>query len=425
MHTILSRRFLLALTAGGLLFPVIPFADGSRPNFVLITVDDLGYGDLGCYDCRDINTPKLDGLARQGVRLTDFYIPTPAGTHTRCALLTGRYPQRIPNLLRTDDADHPTVEFPTTEITLASILHHYDYKTGWMGKWDLSNRIESGPHRHGFDEFCGFLGDPIGKNGKPVLFQNNITIHSDEHLTDWITEQSIGFLDRNAKSNFMLCVAYHASHWPSQTPDGKEIQLPADDWSQAGDRKTYTCAVERIDRGIGGILQKLHQKGLKENTFVIFSGNNGGGPWSRNAPLSGQHTELRESGIRVPCILRWPKRLPERRTSTQTVMMMDVAAMILSAAEILQPRRLDGFDILPYLGGEREEIERTFVWRSDSGNQKALRWGKWKWLHDGGNDYLFNLEEDMAEEQNVKDRFFDILFLLKDIYGKWEQAMAF
>ncbi len=414
------RAFLRYSASFPFLFAVSPYASAERklPNFVLIVGDDLGYGDLGCYGCSDIETPHVDRLAEEGIRLTDFYASAPEGTPTRCALVTGRYHQRISNMEHDLRSGQRDAGLPPNELTIATILQHYGYKTGLMGKWHLGSQPKFSPNRHGFDEFFGCLGGTIdeylhtNKQEKPDLYENSSPVTKNGHINDLITDRAIDFVQRHQKSPFFLSVPYVMSY--------QEMQLYEDCDTSRG---IYAREVEKMDQGVGRILDTLTRCDCMENTFVIFCSDNGGGRFSRNEPLTGSKYDLHEGGIRVPCILRWPNRLQKGRVSEQSVIVMDIPVMMLSAAEIKQPRRLDGFDLLSYIAGERQEIERTFIWRNAKRNQKAIRWGKWKWLREEGEDSLYNLDQDMAERHDVKDRFFDIVFLLKDIYRKWESAM--
>ncbi len=400
-----------------------------RPNIVLVMADDLGYGDLGVYGCPDIRTPNLDRLARQGVRLTDFYASAPVCTPTRCALMTGRYQQRQRNLEWAIYPSAKTVGLPPEETTIASLLRDAGYVTGMFGKWHLGSRPENGPNRHGFDEFFGLLGGNIDyfshtdSTLAPDLYENTTPVKKMGYITDLITERSADFIQRHRSKPFFLYTAFNAPHWPMQGPDDAKKKItPGKNWNST-DRPTYITMVERMDVEIGKILSALKENGLEENTLVLFCSDNGGDRASRNAPLSGRKGQLREGGIRVPCIARWPNVIPAGTVSSQAAITMDLSATILSAARIRPPHSLDGITLLPYIGGFRQEVEQTFVWRSDWRGEKAVRWGKWKWLKEKEKEYLFNLKEDIGETVDRKDRNIDIYHCLKTIYDQWEKAM--
>ncbi len=428
MFFCLTLLSLLGITS----FQYHVFSAEKPPSFVFIMADDLGYRDLGCYGCNDIKTPNIDRLAHNGIRLTDFYTSAPVGTPSRCAFMTGRYQQRVPNMEWILDDGVMTAGLPQNELSIANILRHHGYSTGLIGKWHLGFKDECRPNQHGFDEFLGFLGGSIDYfrhvdiHGQSALYENTMPIKKEGYLTDLVTDKSLDFIDRHSNEPFFLQVAYNAPHWPIQGPDDKDEKVSRNnEWDTKGDRDTYAKMVERMDEGVGKILKRLQRKGIRKNTLVVFCSDNGGGRWSNNLPLKKQKARLWEGGIRVPCIISWPKQLPAGRVSTQATIIMDLTASMLAAAGIEQPRRLDGFDILSHISGEREEIDRTFVWRNDFHGEKAVRWGKWKWLHENGKDFLFDLDKDPGEENDVKDRFFDILFLVKEVYRKWEDAMPY
>ncbi|MEW6234135.1 MAG: sulfatase-like hydrolase/transferase [Candidatus Omnitrophota bacterium] len=431
---ILTRRHFLqtaVLAAPALSLSAEETRTIDRPNIILIMADDLGYGDLGCYGCEDIQTPYIDGLAREGVRMTDYYASAPVCTPTRCALLTGRYQQRVPNMEWALPPGTQSAGLLNQETTIASMLREAGYSTGLFGKWHLGYREEWGPLRHGFDEFFGFLSGNIDyfrhKNrlGDPDLYENGQPVSTEGYITDIIAQHAVEFIQRRREKPFFLYAPFNAPHWPIQGPDDKDKELNEANWSQGGERSDYAKMAERMDAGIGAILGELKSQGLEENTLVVFCSDNGGGRLGRNAPLSGRKGHLREGGIRVPCLLRWPKYLPPGKVCSQAAIVMDLSSTIMAAARVKPSRWFDGFNMMRILIGERDEVEQTLVWRNTLHKEKALRWGKWKWLEENGEDYLFNLKEDIAERTNLKDRNFDILYWLKRIYEQWEQAMPY
>ena len=384
-----SRRTFLkstSLVSAGSLFLPSANAEFQRPNLVLILADDLGYGDLGCYGCPDIPTPNLDRLARDGVRLTDCYASAPVCTPTRCALMTGRYQQRAPNLEWALYPGVKTAGLPKEEITIAKILKQAGYKTALFGKWHLGYQPEWGPNQHGFDEFFGLLSGNIDYfrhiegNGEADLYENTTPIQQEGYMTDLITQRSVDFIERQEENKpFFLYTSYNAPHWPIQGPDDRDLPITKENWSRSGARPDYAKMVERMDEGIGQILGALKKKGLEENTLVVFCSDNGGDRLARNEPLSGQKGLLKEGGIRVPCIFRWPDYLPAGRVSGQTAITMDITASLISAARLIPVRKIDGVDLFSFISGRKNEVERTFVWRNDFHNEKAIRWGHWKW----------------------------------------------
>ena len=405
-------------------------AVGSRkkPNVIFILIDDMGYGDIGAYGVTDIRTPHLDQLARQGVKLTDAYV-APVCTPTRAAFVTGRYQQRV-GLEWATTADQKEAGLPASETSIARMLKGNGYKTALFGKWHLGVKPEFGPNAHGFDEYFGILGGNADmyshKNrvGEQVLYENTQPVEREGYLTDLLTERAVSYVERHPRDPFFMYVAYNAVHWPFQPPDKPSDVRTSETWMN-GTREDYARMLERVDDGVGKILAALDRQGLAGDTLVIFTDDNGGERLSRNAPLSHGKGTLWEGGIRVPCLLRWPGKLPAGRTSDQAAIMMDFSATILAATGTKPPanRPLDGIDILPILAGRKPVIERTFFWRIDheKTKQKAVRKGTWKYLQNNGVDLLFELKGDIGERVDVSRKHPQLVAQMRRLYAQWEQ----
>jgi arylsulfatase A-like enzyme len=411
------------------------------PNVVLILMDDMGYGDIGSYGVRDARTPNLDRLAREGVRLTDAYANGPVCTPTRAALVTGRYQQRVGLewALSTSAADLEQ-GLPASGTSLPALLKENGYATGLIGKWHLGVKPEFGPNRHGFDEFFGFLSGAVDyythrrhSDGRPDLYENTTPVESPGYLTDQIADRAVRFIDRHAGAPFFLEVAFNAVHWPFQVPDrpsdmstersGNLDQQP--DEPRPATRRDYVRMLERADQGIGRILTVIEKRGLARDTLVIFTSDNGGEWLSRNAPLFHRKHTLWEGGIRVPLILRWPNQLPAGHTSKQVTVTMDLTASILAATATPVPagHRLDGLNVLPVLRGESPPLERQLFWRivRTEQRQKAARSGRWKYLMDGENQLLFDLETDVGERHDLAAQRPDLVLKLRALLADWER----
>ena len=297
-----------------------------RPNVVLILTDDVGYGDIGSYGARDIRTPNIDRLAKQGVKLTDFYA-APTCTSTRAALITGRYQQRV-RLERPLGSAGPALEqgLGATGRSLPQLLKNNGYATALIGKWHLGFKPEFGPNAHGFDQFYGFLSGYIDfythtrGDGLPDLYENAVPVTDSGYMTDLITARALRFIEQSATRPFFIEVAYNAAHWPFQPPDHPSVAANHGAFQGPGDsipatRQDYVAMLERADAGVGQILSTLDRLGLSRNTLVIFTNDNGGEWLSRNAPLFHRKDTLWEGGIRVPAIFRWPARLPKGKTA--------------------------------------------------------------------------------------------------------------
>ena len=410
--------------------------DPQRPNVVLIITDDVGYGDIGSYGAPDIKTPHIDRLAKEGVRLTDFYA-APQCTPTRAALMTGRYQQRV-LLERALGTDAAALDrgLTATGRSLPRLLKNNGYATGLIGKWHLGYKPEFGPNAHGFDYFFGFLAGFIDfythtrGDGLADLFENTMPVHEDGYMTDLITARAVRFIEQRAAEPFFLEVAYNAAHWPFQPPDhfskaadNGAFQGPAD--ATPATRKDYIAMLERADAGVGQILGKLDALGLTRNTLVIFTNDNGGEWLSRNAPLFHRKDTLWEGGIRVPAIFRWPGRLPAGKTSAQPGITMDLTASILAATNSAVPpeARLEGINLLPILEGRSSPVERTLFWRINvpTRQQRAVRRGDWKLLLDGDDLLLYNLRTDIGERTDLAGSRSDVVAQLMPLLRQWEQ----
>ena len=421
-----------------------------RPNIVLIMADDLGYGDVGCYGCSDIRTPAIDGLAADGVRFTTFYSNAPECTPTRTALLTGRYQHRvgglecalgIGNVGRYDDAIRlrrtNDLGLPVEETSIARMLKDAGYATAISGKWHLGYERKFFPLRHGFDSWFGPVGGAVDYfhhseyTGQPALYENDKTVKREGYLTDLITDEAVGFIQHRQKKPFLLYVAYTAPHTPYQGPGDKKPEPVAQDDYNKGSRETYAAMVERMDQGIGRILKTLDDAGSAENTLVIFMSDNGANKTGNNSPFSGFKGNLLEGGIRVPCIAKWPGVLAPGVVSDQACMTMDFSRSIVRAAGAKPPagRAFDGMDILQEVATNQPVQQRTIFWRARRAERtrKAVRDGSLKYIRlqdrDDVKEYLFDLERDPAEKNNLFIEQPENVLRLKSLLHNWEQQV--
>ncbi len=402
-----------------------------RPNVVLILTDDMGYADLACYGCKDIRTPNIDRLAREGTRLTDFYSNGPVCTPTRAALMTGRWQQRV----GLEWAIYPGQKepgLPTRETTLARMLKDAGYRTGMFGKWHLGYRKEFAPNAHGFETFEGLLSGNVDHyshkevNGEPDWYENTTLTPAKGYSTDLITARAVDFIDHHAKERFFLYLPYNAVHWPFQAPDKPGDVRTRPTWFD-GTRKDYAGMLERIDAGVGKVLAALDRHKIADDTLVVFTNDNGGERLSDNGPLFHHKATLWEGGIRVPCILRWKDHVPVGKVSKQAGISMDLTATVLAACGVKPPagRKLDGIDLMPYLQGERT-IDRTFFWRitRPDRNQRAVRQGQWKYVRDSGYELHFDLSADPGERKTLAYHKPDKVAELRQKLAEWEKEMA-
>jgi N-acetylgalactosamine-6-sulfatase len=438
------RQFLSSLVA-----PALAGAAERRPNLVLILADDLGWGDVAMNGCPDISTPNIDSIARQGVRLTQFYANAPECTPTRCALLTGRYQHRVGglecaigvnNLGRYDEAEwlqkRGELGLPVSELTMARSLKNSGYATACIGKWHLGYMEKFAPNRHGFDHYFGILGgnsdyfthEEMGEGaGKSQLYENGVKVQRKGYLTDLLTDDAVAWLKhRSADKPFFLYLPFNAPHSPIQDPDELDPKTGTAPHRERN-RAVYCKMVSRMDTAIGRVLRQLDEMGAAGNTIVFFLSDNGGDPNGRNLPYRGAKSSVWEGGIRVPCCIRWPGRLEAGKTLAQVSITMDLFPTILAATGAQKPsgRSLDGMDLLPFLTGKRAPVDRTLFWRYKrlEARRKAVRSGDWKYVNDSGKEGLYNLALDERETKDVTSENPDIARDLRSRLAAWEKAV--
>jgi len=403
-----------------------------KPNVVVFLVDDMGYADVGCYGAKDIKTPNVDRLAREGVRFTDFYSNGPVCTPTRVALMTGRYQQRV-GLEWALVPANTGKGLPVKETSLARIFKDAGYRTALFGKWHLGAEPEYGPNAHGFDRFFGILGGNVDhyshriRDGRPDLWENTNPVQSKGYLTDQIASRAVSWIGEQARDPFFLYVAFNAVHWPFQPPKRENDVRGPETWTD-GNRADYARMVESVDAAVGQVLNELDQRGLARDTLVAFTNDNGGERYSDNQPLFHHKATLWEGGIRVPAILRWPGQIPAGKVTRQPAMTMDLMPTVLSAVGVRPPagRSLDGIDLLPVIRDGKPNVERTFFWRIDRADrkQKAVRKGNWKYIQDGAIEMLFDLEKDPGERVDLGVPAPRQVAALRQEMLAWEKKLA-
>ena len=412
---------------------------GRVPNIVFIMADDLGYGDLGCYGCEDIKTPSLDRIAAEGVKFTDFYANGAVCSPTRVGFLTGRYQQRVgmDNALFYQEMGRG---LPIDRETIAGKLKASGYATGLSGKWHVGYDRERQPLQQGFDHFFGILGgnvhyfEHMDRIGVPDLWLGNEKVKREGYITDLITDDAIQFIRENAEEPFFLFLSHPAPHFPWQGPGDKDkvIKPKTRSW-QTGDRKTYIAMVERMDFGIGRVLEVLDDMNLAENTLVVFTSDNGGDQHSRNSPMRGFKGSIWEGGTRVPCVARWPARIPKGIVTKQAAITMYWTATFRSLGKAKYEKGdEDGVDLTPFICEGKDVEERTLFWRRKKGpvrksvvEGRAVRRGNWKLVEQAnGESFLFDLSRDIEEKTNRIDSNSDLVRELSKELHRWERDVA-
>ncbi|MFZ2648890.1 MAG: sulfatase-like hydrolase/transferase [Burkholderiaceae bacterium] len=411
-----------------------------RPNVIFIVADDLGYADLGCYGARAPVSPVLDGLAAQGLRFTQGYANSPVCSPTRFALMTGRYQYRLrgaaeePISIRSRDST--TLGLPPQHPTLPSLLRASGYRTALIGKWHLGFPPAFGPLRSGYDEFYGPMSGGVdyfahtASNGVHDLWQGEQECHDVGYLTDLISRRAVDFITRSAGGSapFFLSLHYTAPHWPWETRDDA---MQAEHLREqlfhlhGGSIHSYRRMIGHMDEGIGWVMRVLRDQGLARNTLVVFTSDNGGERFSDNWPLVGGKMDLTEGGIRVPWIAHWPAVIAPGESSEQHCLTMDWAATVLAAAGVAADAAypLDGVSLLPVLREPGHRFARPMFWRMKHRQQRALRFGAWKYLQVDAHEYLFNLAADERERANHAAREPARLAAMRDTWLAWNATM--
>jgi arylsulfatase A-like enzyme len=393
--------------------------DSNQPNVVLIFVDDMGYGDLGCYGHPNIKTPNIDNMADEGIRFTSFYAVAPVCTPSRAGLLTGRYPIR--SIPTNCGPSSPEKGMPVSEITIANILKDEGYNTTAIGKWHLGQAKRFLPTSRGFDSFYGlpYSNDMIlpwcpwlTENDTLFMYENEkpvkaIGFNQDDLIVDY-TKKAVEFIEAQKNEPFFLYLAHAMPHLPIST---------ADEFRGKSDGGLYGDVVETLDWSVGQILATLKEQGLDNNTLVIFTSDNG--PWQNlpkrmlqkgvepwhggtAGPLRGAKATTYEGGFRVPGIVRWPGIIPKKQVTTEIATTMDLFSTIVevAGAELPTDRKIDGHNILPLLKGKAKSPTKKLYYFNGK-KAEGIRKGEWKLrITEAEGVQLFNLKDDAGEKYN-------------------------
>ncbi|MEZ6120313.1 MAG: sulfatase-like hydrolase/transferase [Pirellulaceae bacterium] len=406
------------------------------PNIIVVMADDLGYGDLSCYDGW-IPTPNLDRLAMDGVRMTDFHSSGNVCSPTRAGLLTGRYQQRagIPGVIYAD-ASKPVHHhgLQPEEITFAEMFRDAGYATAIFGKWHLGYSPQYNPIRHGFDQFVGYVSgnvdffSHIDQAGNFDWWKQDQPFHEDGYTTKLITRHAVEFITANHKRPFCLYVPHEAPHYPYQGPNDQAERTVGGTFENRGRREDVRAAyremVVELDRSVGEIRETLHQLELTDNTFVIFLSDNGATKNGSNGPLRGFKGSNWEGGHRVPCMAAWPNQISAGQVCESLSISLDIMPTILAAAGIQPPaaRPLDGINLLPVWQDQQSLPARQLVW-----NGRAIRDETWKLLVTGNRPEtvaLYNLKNDLGETTDVSAQYPERTKQMRDALAAWKMDVA-
>ncbi|MCX6894692.1 MAG: sulfatase [Verrucomicrobia bacterium] len=426
----------------------VAFAAAPPPNIVIIFTDDQGYADVGCFGAKGFVTPNLDRLAQEGRKFSNFHVAQAVCSASRTALLTGCYPNRvgIHGALNSKSG----IGISDSEMTLAQLVKQRGYATAIFGKWHLGSEPPFLPTRHGFDEWFGlpYSNDmwPETATGKPgnhpplPMYENEKVVipavtHADqEQLTTWYTEHAVKFIEKNKARPFLLYVAHNMPHVPlhvSSKFKGKTA------------RGLYGDVIEEIDWSVGEILAALKKNGLEDNTWVIYTSDNG--PWLRFGNHGGCADPLREGkgtawegGTRTPCVMRWPGKISGGKVCDDMFMSIDLFPTIARLIGAKLPEHpIDGLDVWPIIAGQpgAKNPHPAYWFYYERGQLQALTTGDGRWKlqlphnygslggkppgHDGlpvpgtsikiESNELYDLVNDVSEKTNVISQHPDIV----------------
>ena len=397
-----------------------------RPSIVIILADDLGCGDMSLYDGW-IKTPRIDQMAREGVKFTDFHSNSSVCSPTRAALLTGRYQQRVGIIdVIASHLDTPGLE--PTELTIPRLMKQNGYRTALFGKWHLGPEPRHNPINHGFDEFAGYLPGATDYHNHRDWYNGLQRETVKGYSTHIITDRSIDFIKRNKDNPFFLYVSHQAVHNPYQTPEDTPENRPKDKkQSREQTRARYSIMLEELDKGVGKILDTLRKHNLEENTFVFFFSDNGSVRMGANVrPYRGGKFSNYEGGHRVPAVARWPGRIKAGWTSDELTVGMDLLPTIMDIVGIDVPkhRKLDGMSIKDHLLNRADLPDRRVFFGYEPKLGTAMRDGNWKMIVSSRGVELFDLSTDIGETTNLVERFPERAKRMQEAIAAWKDEVG-
>ncbi len=413
-----------------------------KPNIIFILADDLGYGDLGCFGQKRIKTPNLDKMAEEGMRLTQHYAGSTVCAPSRCVLMTGLHTGHC--LVR----GNARVPLRPSDVTVAELLKQAGYTTGIVGKWGLGEAGSTGiPNRQGFDYWFGYLNQRHAHNYYPeYLWRNQEKYHLKnevkpinppggvatkkvEYSHDLITKEALAFAERSKDGPFFLYLAFTIPHANNEAGN-KGMEVPDygiykdKEWPES--QKGHAAMITRMDGDIGKLFAKLKELGIDDNTFVMFSSDNGphreGGNNpdfnDSNGPLRGIKRDLYEGGIRVPTLVRWPGKIKAGSVTDHISGFWDFLPTCAELAGFKPPEDIDGISMVPALLGKskKQKTHEFLYWEfHEQGKRQAVRMGEWKGVRLDANKKpdgpieLYNLKTDIGEKNNIADQHREIV----------------
>jgi arylsulfatase A-like enzyme len=401
----------------------------TKPNVIVVLIDDAGYADFGFMGCKDLETPNIDKLAKQGVVFTDAHVTSTVCAPSRAGLLTGKYQERFGfEANGTGSKESGEIGLADNVVTLADVFKQNNYKTIALGKWHLGYNEDDHPNNRGFDEFYGFLAGsrsyfPLkNANSHNMLQQNGKRVEFEGYLTDVLGNRAVNFIEENKEQPFFMYLAFNAVHAPM---DAKEEDLKK---YKDHPRQKLAAMTWSLDENIGKLMNTLESTGLMNNTLIFFLSDNGGATnnQSTNGVLKGFKGNMFEGGHRVPFIVHWPEKLKGNQVYGGLSSSLDIfkTAIAASGIEEQQSWGLDGVDLLPYLKGDKQtEPHEKLFWRKL--DNAAVRIGDNKLVRlENYGSVLYNLKTDIGENTDLsKTEVKTHEALIQDLEA-WEKDMV-
>lgn len=420
-----------------------------KPNIILILADDMGYGDLGCYGQQMIQTPHIDSLAKAGMRFTDYYAGCTVCAPSREAMLTGMTTGHtfIRGNFLTDQQEDPAM--PDDKVTIAELLKKAGYTTGLYGKWGLGGEIY-GPEIQGFDSsFCyldqikahNYYPPYLYHNGKRVYIKGNEDDKQGTYSHDIFVDATLNFIRNSKDQPFFLYLPYTIPHGSYSLPP--EEPYKSKDWPKTF--KVYATMISKLDKDVGRIVEQLREKGLLNNTLILFTSDNGANRgfarfFKSNGPLRGTKRDLYEGGIREPMIAFWPGKIKAGKVSDHITAAWDFLPTLCELANVNIPDHIDGLSFLPVLTGKKQKDHDFLYWEYYQYNynwykkddklprnyltNRAVRYGKWKAVQNhmyrdkDAPIELYDLSTDIGEQHNVAEAHPDVIKKIKGFFEK-------
>lgn len=407
--------------------------ESPKPNFIVILADDMGWADLGADGSR-IETPNLDRMAQEGLKFSHFYAMGPMCSPTRAALLSGRYQHTVgvPELCYPDVRNGlPRLHLDLNAITIPEALKTQGYQSMLAGKWHLGHEPQYWPRKHGFDRFWGsLLGTPRYWNPKET-YDNETPIEVGGYFTDKITDSAVSFIRENKEKPFFLYLAYNAPHYPLEAPS--ELINKYKKRFDYDNFAIYAAMVERMDTGIGRVFATLRELGLDKNTFIFFTSDNGPSAESKrgegyglrgakiSAGLLREHKfSTFEGGIREPAIAWWPGHITQGSSTDRVACIMDIFPTYMDILDADPATELHGTSMMPLLLGKGQDIHEDLHWETRL--MWAVQKGKWKLVGRfwETQPHLYNLKEDIGEQNDLASQFPGIVEELALLHRQWQ-----